>query len=102
MRLSDVVITPGAGLRYFSAIGPIRVDDGYNTQGTQNLSVLTNKVCLRSVNPCSPDSVKDGVTYTIDELRNSGTLTRLNDVAFGVKRGFFDRIQLHFSIGQAF
>jgi outer membrane protein assembly factor BamA len=102
MRLSDVVITPGAGLRYFSAIGPIRVDVGYNTQGTQNLSVLTNKVCLRSVNPCSPDSVKDGVTYTIDELRNSGTLTRLNDVAFGVKRGFFDRIQLHFSIGQAF
>jgi outer membrane protein insertion porin family len=103
MRLSDLVWTPGAGLRYFSAIGPIRVDIGYNTQGRQQLSVLTNKLCLKSVDPCSPDSVKDGVEYTRDELRNSGTLTRLDDVAFGPKRWLtFDRIQLHFSIGQAF
>ena len=102
MRFTDLVWTPGAGLRYFSAIGPIRVDVGYNTQGTQLLSVLTNKLCLRSVDPCSPDSVKDGLDYTKDELRNSGTLTRLEDVAFGANRGFFDRIQLHFSIGQAF
>jgi outer membrane protein assembly factor BamA len=102
MRLPDVVWTPGAGLRYFSAIGPIRVDVGYNTQGKQLLSVLTNKLCLRSVDPCTPDSVKDGETYTRDELRNSGTLTRLDDVAFGTNRGFFDRLQLHFSIGQAF
>ena len=102
LRLSDVVVTPGAGLRYFSAIGPIRVDLGYNTQGTRTLSVLTNKLCLKAEDPCTPDSIKPGVTYTKDQLQNSGTLTRLSDVAFGESRGFFDRIQLHFSIGQAF
>jgi outer membrane protein assembly factor BamA len=101
-RLRDVVVTPGAGLRYFSAIGPIRVDVGYNTQGTQTLSVLTNKLCLRDQDPCTPDSIKPGTTYTKDQLQNSGTLTRLGDFAYGVNRGFFDRIQLHFSIGQAF
>ncbi|MGH7468481.1 MAG: BamA/OMP85 family outer membrane protein [Longimicrobiales bacterium] len=102
VRLSDVLWTPGFGLRYFSAIGPIRIDLGYNTQGTERLQVLTTKLCDVDVVPCSPDSIEDGVVYTRDQLRNTRVLTSLGHVPWGFNRGLLDRLQLHFSIGQAF
>jgi hypothetical protein len=37
-------ITPGAGIRYNSPVGPIRVDLGYNPRLTENLPVVTNDV----------------------------------------------------------
>ncbi|HSL70946.1 MAG TPA: BamA/TamA family outer membrane protein [Longimicrobiales bacterium] len=101
-RLSDLVWSPGVGLRYFSAIGPIRIDVGYNPQGVEQLTVLTTKVCERESANCDPASIQPGRTYTSDELRNSRILTQLDKVAFGANRSFFDRLQLHFSIGQAF
>jgi outer membrane protein assembly factor BamA len=101
-RVSDVVFTPGVGLRYFSAIGPIRIDLGYNTQGAEQITVLTTKVCDASVDPCSPDSIRDGVVYSADRLRNTRVLTQLGQVGWGANRSPWDRLQLHFSIGQAF
>ncbi len=103
VRPSDLIWTPGVGLRYFSAIGPIRFDVGYNTQGTQQLQVLTNKVCKPDADDrCTPDSIEDGVIYNPAELRNTGVLTALSRVPWGANRSPWNRLQLHFSIGQAF
>ncbi|MGH7447503.1 MAG: BamA/TamA family outer membrane protein, partial [Longimicrobiales bacterium] len=37
--LGDLVWAPGVGIRYFSPIGPLRVDVGYNPLGTERLDV---------------------------------------------------------------
>ena len=66
-RLSDVVFTPGFGLRYFSAIGPVRIDVGYNPQDAERLTVVTTKVCAAGRlpgTPCTPDTIEDDVEYT--------------------------------------
>jgi outer membrane protein assembly complex protein YaeT len=103
VRLSDLVWTPGVGLRYTSAIGPIRIDVGYNTQGAERLQVVTNKVCVKPPEgeECTPDSIQAGVEYPKSELSTS-SLTSLGFVRWGAGRSFMDRLQLHFSIGQAF
>jgi outer membrane protein insertion porin family len=107
VRLADLVWTPGVGLRYTSAIGPIRIDVGYNTQGVERLQVVTNKVCKEQETSgggkeCTPDSILDGVDYTRTDVQNSSALTSLGFVNWGDHRSFMDRLQLHFSIGQAF
>jgi outer membrane protein insertion porin family len=104
VRLSDLVWTPGVGLRYSSAIGPIRIDVGYNTQGAERLQVVANKVCRipAAGEKCTPDSIQDGVEYRKDELANSSSLTPMGFVSWGAGRSLWNRLQLHFSIGQAF
>jgi outer membrane protein assembly factor BamA len=104
-NLKELVFTPGFGFRYFSAIGPVRIDVGYNPQAAERLTVVTTKVCALSNvpdTPCTPDSIVDGVAYTADMLGNTSELVRLGDVRWGGDRNFFDRLQFHFSIGQAF
>lgn len=104
LRPADLVWTPGAGLRYFSPIGPIRVDLGYNTQGTERLTVLTTKVCERpaSGQPCDPASIVDDRDYPASQLENTRILTSLGSTNWKIGDGFFERLQIHFSIGQAF
>ena len=103
-RLRDLVFTPGFGLRYFSAIGPVRIDIGYNPQSAERLTVVSTKVCAPAQvpdAPCTPDSIDEDVTYTSDMLANTRELVTLGDVRWGAD-GFWDRVQIHFSIGQAF
>lgn len=102
MRFRDIVYTPGLGLRYFSAIGPVRIDVAYNPQGARRVNVLTTKVCDRSAPECTPETILDGVSYTKDQLANTRELVSLGSARWGVQRPFRDRIQFHFSIGQAF
>jgi outer membrane protein assembly factor BamA len=79
---SDLRITPGAGLRLASPIGPIRLDIGFN--------------------PYPPLS---GLLY---KLEPEGTELEVvkdaagNDFQFTPDRGFLGRFRLHFSVGQAF
>ncbi len=102
-RWRDLTFTPGFGLRYFSAIGPIRVDVGYNPQSAERLGVVTTKVCAVQENvPCTPDTIDPNTSYTPDLVANTRELVRLGTVNWGNDRGFFDRLQFHFSIGQAF
>ena len=104
-NLKELVFTPGFGFRYFSAIGPVRIDIGYNPQAAERLTVVTNKVCVRTDDPevpCTPDTIEDDVDYTSNMLRNSSELVTLGNVRWGGDRSFFDRLQFHFSIGQAF
>ncbi|HEX7052073.1 MAG TPA: BamA/TamA family outer membrane protein [Longimicrobiales bacterium] len=76
--IEDVVFTPGVGIRYHSPIGPIRLDVGYRPAGAQPLPLLV--------------SDEDGTTlYPQQQLVSWEPDTR-----------FHERLQFHFSIGQAF
>jgi outer membrane protein assembly factor BamA len=100
-RLRDVVLTPGFGLRYHSAIGPVRVDVGYNPHQAERLEVVTTKVCHRlEGGGCEP--VADDVEYAPNELRNTNELVTLGNVLWNADRSVWRRFQFHFSIGQAF
>lgn len=85
VRLDDLVIAPGLGVRYSSPVGPIRVDVGYNTQDVEYVPVITTHPGNRS---------------RLQPLLD--VAGRPQQVAWQPRQGFFDRIQLHFSIGQAF
>jgi outer membrane protein assembly factor BamA len=77
---ADLVLTPGAGVRLHSPIGPIRVDIGYNPQGAEHLSVVTEVDGDAAARRLRPQRAVDWLPH----------------------RSFLDRVQIHFSIGQAF
>lgn len=93
----DIVFTPGVGVRYFSPVGPIRVDIAYNPPRVEEPAVITTKVCGDAI-PCGGTDPDDG------RLMNTNELVRLDRaVRWNPRRdSFFDRIRIHFSIGQAF
>jgi outer membrane protein insertion porin family len=108
VAFGDLVATPGIGVRYYSPVGPIRFDAGFDTQGPQLLNVLTTRVeeCLFTG---GPDCIKvDGPPR--QTLRNTGDIVTLGQpVHYGSRvrdidswGDFFGRFRLHFSIGQAF
>ncbi|HEY2376545.1 MAG TPA: BamA/TamA family outer membrane protein [Gemmatimonadaceae bacterium] len=74
-------ITPGAGIRYNSPVGPIRVDIGYNPQLTENLPVVTNDIV---------NGVPKLVALQSDRTWTEGRNT------------FLGHLVLHLSIGQAY
>jgi outer membrane protein assembly factor BamA len=74
-------ITPGAGIRYNSPVGPVRVDLGYNPKLVENLPVITNT----TING-QPKLVALETERTYMSGRNT----------------FLGRLVLHLSIGQAF
>jgi len=103
--LNDLDFTPGLGIRYFSPIGPIRVDLAYRFGGGKQLPVVTQAIV-----PFDPDKHEEEqrlmdpngepLPYAVP-----GDLTLLNTpVLWGEDLGPWDlrRFQLHFSIGQAF
>ena len=104
--LGELATTPGVGLRYLSPVGPIRVDAGFNLQGTRSLPVLTTRVeeCVRGTPGCV------AVERARLALRNTDEIVVLDErIAYepytrrmDTLAGFFDRVQLHFAIGQAF
>ncbi len=72
-------VTPGAGMRLASPIGPIRLDIGFNPYEPQASPLFEVRE--------SPDEVLE--------------LVRLPD-DFVPRRGFLGRFRFHFSVGQAF
>lgn len=103
VALKDIQVTPGLGVRYLSAIGPLRVDVAYRFQGGQDLSVVTSQI-----RPYDPAVDKAGNRIVVDNQ----TLDYVKTGALAVLRPLvlFDdspawslrRFQLHLSIGQAF
>jgi len=76
---SESLITPGVGVRVLTPLGPVRLDAGYNPQGTKVYPLFT----------------EDPVTGNIIFLGNV-RYDRFRD------EGFFGRVKLHLSIGQVF
>ncbi len=102
VRLGDVVFTPGIGFRYFSAIGPVRVDIGYNPQAAERLQVLTQKVYCGDPDTCTSTEIEPDKVYTSAQLKNTNQLVTLNSILWNADQKWYNRLQLHFSIGQAF
>jgi outer membrane protein assembly factor BamA len=74
-------VTPGAGLRYQSPVGPIRVDVGYNPVVADSLPVYTER----------------------KNSQGQSEIVRLDKrYYYEPATSFFDRLTFHFSIGQAF
>lgn len=96
-----LAVTPGLGVRYFSAVGPIRVDIGYNPQGAERVNVVTTEVEFRNEEDVC-EEILPGVVYDPQRLCRTNRLRQLGTVSWNPRDSFFDRLQLHFSIGQAF
>ncbi len=105
--LSEISFAPGVGFRYFSPVGPIRVDLGLRPDRARSLQVISSG--LRPFEP-GIDDLSDrievrgsnGVVAPIDWVRTSDLLFQDPRVAFGGDSSFLGRLQLHISIGQAF
>ncbi len=93
---SATVFTPGIGLRYLSPVGPIRVDVGYNPRSSEQLSVITELVPSDSTWLARVPTTQRSGLYQIGTQRafNPATGTGLG--------GFFNRLTIHLSIGEAF
>ncbi len=97
-RLGDVAWTPGFGVRYFSPVGPVRLDLGYRTDRGHRLPVVTSQIRPAAEGEKGAFHVPGWGDYVrVDELALLGPA-----VLYGEDRSFFQRLQLHFSIGQAF
>lgn len=92
--------TPGFGIRFFSPIGPIRIDVAYRFGGDSRWPVVTQEVV-----PFDPAIHEDADRLANLDWAKSGDLTFLaNRMAWDDARGssILRRFQFHFSIGQAF
>jgi outer membrane protein assembly factor BamA len=86
-------ITPGVGVRYYSPVGPIRVDLGFNPIVSEDLQVLTQ--------------VGDGRNSEIVQIRNRADGLPVVRTYAPVKskggfKGFLNQLTLHLSIGHAY
>jgi outer membrane protein insertion porin family/translocation and assembly module TamA len=107
VSLGDLEFAPGVGVRYFSPIGPIRVDIAYRFREGESLPVATSGV--RAFDPDRDQDSDRIVVRTASGAREPIPWVRTNDLTFlfrdepfGGGESFFSRLQLHFSIGQAF
>lgn len=103
-RLDEVEFTPGFGVRFPSPVGPIRLDLAYRFRGSEDLSIVTERVrpFQQGVDDERSRIAVAGPndTLTIIDWVSTGQLGVLDaPFSFGANdRGF----QLHVSIGQAF
>jgi outer membrane protein insertion porin family/translocation and assembly module TamA len=79
-------ITPGIGVRYYSSVGPIRVDMGFNPSRAEDLAVVT-------------EIVKNGKAEVIP-LDIPKRFSAIG--SGGGPLSFLQRFTLHLSIGQAY
>lgn len=96
--------TPGVGIRYDTPIGPVRMDLAYRFADPRPLPVVTSQV--RPFDP-DRDDEDDRITGAVGEPLPyvvSDELAVLEPrVPFGEEEtGTFRRLQIHFSIGEAF
>ncbi len=100
----DITVTPGFGVRYFSPIGPIRVDVGYRTEGGDLLQVVTEQI--RAFDPDTDDESSRllGQNNEVLPYVSTAQLAILEPrVLFDKSDPWsFQRLQFHISIGQSF
>jgi outer membrane protein assembly factor BamA len=93
--LGDIKVTPGMGLRYLSAVGPIRVDFAYNPYGTGYGAAYYSSSSDGVLRCVSPGNTFDrGIPTSGQSCPVTYKPTQSNS--------FFQRITFNFSIGQAF
>ncbi len=80
-----IVVTPGAGVRFRSPVGPLRLDVGFNPTGT------TSKPAVAVLDDGSIVEIEESVLYDPFTYDDPTALTEL-----------WRRLRLQFSIGEAF
>lgn len=106
--LGELEVSPGFGVRWFSPVGPVRVDVAYRFRDAQPLPVLTESLepCVVADGCSQADQLRirgPGADDLVIPWRRGNELQRLGDpVPFGEARRWWQRLQVHFSIGQAF
>ena len=89
-------LTPGVGVRYYSPVGPIRVDVGFNPNVSEPLRVLT-QVGDGAISEIVPVQIMGTDGSPIDVTRNYAPAKNR-----GGFRGFLNQLTLHLSIGHAY
>lgn len=108
IRLDDLEVAPGVGIRYDTAFGPVRLDVAYSFRDPEHLQVVTSQIrpfvsgrddASDRIDIGAPGGGGEHIDWVVSE-----DLALLDPpVLFGDERGFsLRRFQLHFSIGQAF
>lgn len=105
--LGDLQITPGIGIRYRSPVGPIRIDLGYRTRGGETLQVMTSQIRPFISGQDDPEGRLErsvaGEILTLNYVLDDDLALLSSRIRFGEADAFsLSRLQLHFSIGQAF
>ena len=105
LTLEGTAFTPGVGFRYATPIGPIRIDLAYRGTATRELPVVTSQI--RPFDAELGDKAGDRIGP--DESSGLWGWVRRGDLALlgpkvtvGTTARWYDGLQLHFSIGQAF
>lgn len=102
--LQEMEFTPGLGVRYFTPIGPIRVDVAYRFTGGEELGVLTEQI--REFDPDVDDPANrliGDAGQPIDWVKTDELAPLLPQVLYNESGALsLSRFQLHLSIGQAF
>ncbi len=108
-RNEKLAITPGLGLRYFTPIGPIQVNAGYNPQRTRvGPAYFTPPVRANGSAPqicvTVPGAPLAPVRYAADSTTLLGNVDSSCPASFvpGVSNRFFSHFVLTFSIGTDF
>jgi outer membrane protein insertion porin family/translocation and assembly module TamA len=103
----SIEVTPGFGVRYLSPIGPVRLDLGLRPGGEQLLPVATNG--LRPYREGVDDEGArlrvpwaDGTTEVLDWIGTDEVRFLSSPATFSLSERWYQRLQLHISIGQAF
>ncbi len=102
VNLGDLEFTPGVGVRYFSPIGPIRVDLAYRFETSNRYQVVTSQIRPFDA---TRDKVSDIITSSggVDYVASEELALLSPRVPWGeLDTWSFQRFQLHLSIGQAF
>ncbi len=100
VELEKIEWTPGMGLRYFTPIGPLRLDVAYRFRGGEDHRVLTP-----GIRPFDEDidSEADRLPSATDFVRSGELAILTNPILFGDSDEWsLRRFQIHLSIGQAF
>lgn len=104
VKLGDLQLTPGFGIRYFSPIGPIRVDLAYRFNRRESLNVVTAEV--RPFDPATDDPglmIKPPVGPPLPYVRTDSLALLGPQYRWGeASLWSLGRLQLNLSIGQAF
>jgi outer membrane protein insertion porin family len=104
VNLTDLEFTPGLGVRYFSPIGPIRIDLAYRFNPGDRLKVVTSQI--RPFDPGMGDDPADRLMVDgqpIDFVVSDDLALLGPQVWWGDEDPWsLSRFQLHLTIGQAF
>jgi outer membrane protein insertion porin family/translocation and assembly module TamA len=90
-------ITPGVGVRYYSPVGPIRIDLGFNPNVTEQLPILTQVGDGRSGEIVRVQAQEADGSLRPDAKRFYSPAKREGGI-----KGFLNQLTLHLSIGHAY